>query len=166
MRDIWALIDRYVPARYRWIVPFVFLIFYGYTYYYEKLTYQANYHAEAESVRNHHADEVIYKDGYVKVHWAKLPKTVNCAFTETWMIFIPQRGWIEVHQWSYNKDAVPPYQKEGADVLKPVTFWGDDVFVGNLEPGRYEIRIKYKYDCWNWGVNEWEPDESIQFTVE
>ena len=67
---------------------------------------------------------------------------------------------------SYNKDAVPPYQKEGADVLKPVTFWGDDVFVGNLEPGRYEIRIKYKYDCWNWGVNEWEPDESIQFTVE
>ena len=63
----------------------------------------------------------------------------------------------------------PPY-RHGPDDFKgkDVDFWGDWVSIARepLHPGTYEIRVSYQYDCFNWGVNSWEAEQRIVFTVE
>ena len=117
----------------------------------------------------HYHDQVIYNDGHVRVHWDKLPKIPNCGFEERWHLHLPGQGWIPVKEWDYQKYDVPPYRNSPSDFKgKDVDFWGDWVKISRapLSSGTYEIRVSYHYDCFNWGVNHWEAEQRIIFTVE
>ena len=149
-----------------WLIVLPIIVALGFAYNKHQAEKQWHYWVATEEV--HYHDQVIYKDGMIKVHWDKLPKVPNCAFEERWHIYIPQQGWVPVKEWDYQKYDVPPY-RHGPDDFKgkDVDFWGDWVSIARrpLTPGVYEIRVSYQYDCFNWGVNNWEAEQRIVFEV-
>ena len=139
--------------------------------YYAHSQYQKErlWHAWVKTPEVHYHDQVIYKDGMIKVHWDKLPKVPNYDFEERWHLYLPGQGWIPIKEWDYQKNDVPPYRFDTQDFKgKDVDFWGDWVSIARepLKPGTYEIRVSYHYDSFNWGVNHWEAEQKITFTVE
>ena len=153
----------------RWRIAFTVVLCIGFlvgAYAYKEYNYQRDYHAQAETIDHHYYDDVRYREGFLSVHWVRLPKPVECAFRESWEMNKVRRGWTEVHSWYYQTGAVPDYQRKGGSVSKEANFWGDDVWIGLLSPGEHEIRIKYQYiECFNWGINSFEPDQTIVFNV-
>ena len=135
---------------------------------YNKYDNEIHWHSWVATPEVHYHDDVIYKDGMIKVHWDKLPRVPNCAFEERWHIYIPTQGWIPVKEWDYEKGDVPPYRLDTQDFKgKDVDFWGDWVKIARrpLKPGTYEIRVSYAYDCFNWFVNGFEAEQRITFEV-
>ena len=148
-----------------WVLPAVALIFFGY----QRYQMEKQWHYWVATPEVHYHDQVIYKDGQVRVHWDKLPKIPNCSFEERWHLNLPGQGWIPVKEWDYQKNDVPPYRNGPTDFKgKDVDFWGDWVTISRapLDKGTYEIRVSYHYDCLNWGVRDWEAEQRIIFTVE
>ena len=127
------------------------------------------YHAMIEGRDFHLYDQVRYKNGWIQVHWIKLPKTAKCSFTQRWFMNKVERGWVQIHNWHFPVGEAEPYFELGADPVKALKpFWGDQVFVGELQPGVYEVKVVYTYDdiCFDKiGVKGWEADQRIVFEV-
>ena len=127
------------------------------------------YHAMIEGKDFHFYDDVRYKDGWIQVHWVRLPKTAYCGFTQRWYMDKIGRDFVEIQNWYYPKGVAEPYFELGGDSVKALEpFWGDQVHVGILRPGIYEVKVVYTYDkeCWEeLGVEGFEPDQRIVFEV-
>ena len=159
-----------IPKKWKITITTSLCLFFllGY-YYYSEYTFQRDYHAQAVSIENHKWDDIKYENGSIRVHWVTLPALLNCDFEEIWLMNKIRQGWTEVRTFSHYKDTKPRYQMKGGSIGSDAPFWGQEVFVGNLNPGTYEIRVLYEYhNCPRanlFYIDRFEANQTIVFTI-
>ena len=130
---------------------------------------EIHYHAWAASYKVHHFDptSVEYKDGHVRVRWVTFPKVADDGFEEQYILHSITREPLGIYEFEHPTPNAKPY-RDGYSTdetnIKFCNCWGSWIDVGKLEPGRYQLEIRYDYDAWYYP--DWSADQRITFIVE
>ena len=147
-----------------WVLPFVVLSLFLYYLY----SSERSYHQWASSykVHNFYTDRVEYSDGKLRVFWMSWPKTAPYGFEEQYVLYRPVGEPIGIAEYEHPYPKAAPY-RHGYSMddtnMKFPNAWGSWIDVGKLEPGVYQLEIRYDYDPW-W-LPDWTADQRIVFTV-
>ena len=129
---------------------------------------ELHYHKWAGSFIAHQYDDVRYEDGYVQIHWTRLPKIPREAIEIHYLFYRPGLPLIGTEAQYLPIDESNAY-RNGLDEddmnLHLVPYWGSPLFVGDLPPGKYELVVYYRYVD-SWWYPDWSADQRIVFIVE
>ena len=150
----------------RWVIvlPIVLLSALGFQQYQS----ERSYHEWAGSFVAHKYSDVVYSNGYIRVKWEKLPKAPRTDIIIHYLFHRPGLPLIGTAQQFIPEKSSNEYRKsrQQTDVnLHLVPYWGSPVFVGDLQPGMYEVVVYYEYPK-SWWYPDWTADQRIIFTVE
>ena len=129
---------------------------------------EKHYHAWAGSYTVHQFDykQVEYKDGNVRVFWVSFPKTAPYGFEEQYILHRHTGEPLGIHEFEHPYPRAEPY-RDGYTMdstnIKVCNCWGSWINVGKLEPGSYQLEIRYDYDPW-W-LPDWSADQRVVFIV-
>ena len=146
-----------------WVLPMVALAVFTFTQYKSEMSY----HKWAGSYVAHEYSDVIYKDGYIRIKWEKLPKSPKTDIIIHYLHYRPGLPLIGTAQQFIPVDESNVYRDgkgHNNENLHLVSYWGSPVFVGELEPGKYEVVVYYEYPD-NWWYPDWSANQRVVFTV-
>ena len=147
-----------------WGLPLIVLLGLGFQQYRS----EQSYHRWAGSFVAHQHSDVKYEDGYVRVYWEKLPKAPKTDIVIHYLFYRPGlplvgnvQQYIPVDESNVYRDG----KMQDEHNLHLVPYWGSPIFVGDLEPGTYELVVHYEYPA-SWWYPNWNADQRITFKVE
>ena len=151
----------------RWVIvlPIVVSLVYAYNRYENEI----HYHAWAAGYTIHHFDptSVEYEENHVRVRWITFPKVADDGFEEQYILHSIGREPLGIYEFEHPTPNAKPYRDgyiTDETNIKHCNCWGSWIEVGKLEPGQYELEIRYDYDSWLYP--DWSADQRIKFTVE
>ena len=150
--------------RWVWVLPMVGLAFYGFQQYQS----ERSYHMWAGSYVAHEYSDVTYQDGYIRVYWEKLPKAPRTDIIIHYLFYRPGLPLIGTAQQFIPAKDTNEYRvskDHNNENLHLSPYWGSPVFVGDLEPGTYEVVVYYQYPN-SWWYPDWQANQRVVFTVE
>lgn len=139
---------------------------------YNKWDAERHWHSWAMSTEGHYYSKVEYdaENKRVRVYWDHYPKIPKCNLEYYYILHRPGKTPLSVAHWHIPKSDTIHYRLDTQDfTYANSNHWGVwlDLSEYEMGPGTYEITIHYEYeDCFNWWVNEWEPDQKIVFKIE
>lgn len=146
-----------------WVLPLMILVGFIYNSYQS----EQSYHNWAGSYSAHKYSDVVYEDGYIKVKWETLPKAPKTDIVIHYLFYRPGLPLIGTAQQFIPVTHSNDYRvsKDHTDEnLHKVSYWGSPVFVGDLNPGQYEVVVYYEYPK-SWWYPDWDADQRITFDV-
>lgn len=163
MEALVAWLKDVFGSKWVWVLPVAVLTLFAF---YEYQTEQS-YHKWAGSYVSHEYSDVIYKDGYIRIKWEKLPKSPETDIVIHYLFYRPGLPLIGTAQQFIPVDESNVYRDGKAhsdENLHLVPYWGSPVFVGDLEPGQYEVVVYYEYPN-SWWYPDWSANQRVVFTV-
>ena len=148
----------------KWLLPLVAVTAFGFQQYQS----ERSYHEWAGSFVAHEYSDVEYKDGYIRIKWEKLPKAPKTDIVIHYLFHRPGLPLIGTAQQFIPERSTNEYRKSRQQTnvnMHLVPYWGSPVFVGDLQPGMYEVVVYYEYPK-SWWYPDWTADQRIIFTVE
>lgn len=149
----------------RWVLILPIVFIFGWIYY--DYSDEQKYHGWAGSRVAHYYSDVQYKDGYIRVLWERLPKIPEQDLMIHYLFArpgLPLVGNVQQFLPVHHSNAYRASLQQDETNIHSDSYWGSPIFVGDLNPGEYEMVVYYQYTD-NWWYPDWSADQRITFTV-